>query len=202
MLGNKEHYFFSGDEEMNTTIGNTAVSDQSANYDSSALGGKYREGVVRLTSSDHGYKASPNQRDQNLIYVQGTTNYDGLREVIAVATDTLDIIAPYVAETPAGTETLRPGLKFNERYMFVGFKLHLAAACATAENLVISVDADRGAAWDFNIFTEDMNGTQDRAENYSVDEEILLQPNDILYCTFANTNNNLWGLELIARRVM
>lgn len=201
MLGNKEHYFFSGDEEMNTTIGATAVSNQSSNYDASALGGKYREGVVRLTSSDHGFKASPNQYQSNLIFVQGTTNYNGLRNIVAVATNTLDIIAPYVAETPGGTETLRPGLQFDERYLFVGFKLHLAAACATSENLVISVDADRGAAWDFNIFTEDMNGTQDRAENYSGDDEVVLQPDDILYCTFANTDDNLWGLELIARRI-
>lgn len=200
MLGNTEHYFFSGDEEMNTTTHATAVSDQSSSYDTSALGGRYREGVVRITATDHGFKASPNQKDQNCIFVQGTTNYDGLRYIVAVATDTLDIIAPYVAETPDG-KILRPGLKFDERYLFVGFKLHLDAASATAENLVISVDADRGAAWDYNIFTEDMNGTQDRSENYSGDNEVTLEPNDILYCTWTNTNNTLWGLELVARRI-
>lgn len=200
MLGNLEHYFFSGDEEMNTTLDNAAVVDRSSYYDSSALGGRYRDGVVRLPATDHGFKASPDQKNQNCIYVQGTDNYDGLRTIVAVATDTLDIIAPYVAENVNG-HILRPGLKFDERYLFVGFKVHLAAACATAEDLVISVDAARGAGWDFNIFTEDMNGTQDRAENYSGDNEVVLQPDDILYCTFANTNDNLWGLELIARRI-
>lgn len=201
MLGTTEHYFFSGDEEMNTTIHATAVSDLSVNYDASALGGKYREGVVRLTSTDHGFKASPNQKQSNLIFVQGTTNYDGLRVVLAVAANTLDIIAPFVAETPSGSETLRPGLQFDERYLFVGFKVHLSSACATAEDLVISVDADRGSAWDFNVFTENMNGVSDRAENYSGDNEIVLQPDDILYCTYANTDNRTWGLELIAKRV-
>lgn len=201
MQGNEEHYFFSGDEEMNTTFDATAISDLSANYDVSALGGRYREGVVRLTSADHGFKASPNQKDQNCIYIQGTTNYDGLRMIVAVATNTIDIIAPYVAETPAGSEILRPGLKFDERWLFVGFKLHLDTASATAEDLVISVDADRGAAWDYNIFTEDMNGTKDRGENYSGDNEITLEPNDIVYVTWANTNNRLWGLELVAKRI-
>jgi hypothetical protein len=91
-------------------------------------------------------------------------------------------------------------LKFDERWEFCGFKLHLDAASATSENMVISVDADRGAAWDFNIFTEDMNGVQDRSERYA-DGEIIVQPNDILYVTWTNTNDTLWGLELIAKRV-
>lgn len=201
MYGNTEHYFFSGDEEMNTTLDNTAVSDQSSSYDKSALGGRYRDGVVRLTSTDHGFKASPNQKQSNLIYIQGTTNYDGLRHIVAVAANTIDIVAPFVAETPGGTEIARPGLKFDERWMFCGFKLHLSSASATAENLVISVDADRGAGWDFNIFTEDLNTVADRAENYSGDNEIILQPNDILYCTYANTDDRTWGLELITKRI-
>ena len=195
----EEHYFFSGDEEMNTTLANVAASDQSSSYDKSALGGLYRDGVVRIGATDHGFKAPVDTDRPNLIYLQGTTNYDGLRYIVAVATDTFDIIAPFVAETPNG-KNARPGLSFDERWEFVGFKLHLAAACATAENLVISVDADRGAGWDFNIFTEDMNGVQDRSEKYAAGE-IILQPDDIVYATFANTNDNLWGLEFIARRM-
>ena len=195
----KEHYFFSGDEEMNTTLANVAASDQSSNYDSSALGGLYRDGVVRIGATDHGFKAPVDTDRPNLIYLQGTTNYDGLRYIVAVATDTFDIIAPFVAETP-NAKIARPGLSFDERWEFVGFKLHLAAACATAEDFEIHVDADRGAGWDYKIFDEDMNGVSDRSEKYAPGE-IILQPNDIVYATFANTNDNLWGLEFIARRM-
>jgi hypothetical protein len=197
----EEHYFFSGDEAMNTTLAAVAASDQSSNYDKSALGGKYSAGVVRLTlPTDCGFKASPNQKQQNLIYIQGTDNYDGLREILAATATTIDIIAPYVAETTSTDDVVRPGLKFDERWEFCGFKLHLDATSATSENLVISVDADRGAAWDYNIFTEDMNGVQDRMEKYA-DGEWIIQPNDILYVTWTNSDDTLWGLELVAKRV-
>ena len=51
-----DKWSFSGDSDMNTTLDATAISDQSASYP-----GLFRGvGVVRLTSTGHGFKVSPN----------------------------------------------------------------------------------------------------------------------------------------------
>ncbi|RPI88700.1 MAG: hypothetical protein EHM41_00055 [Chloroflexi bacterium] len=191
-----DRWNFSGDEEFNTTIGNSAVSDQSASYR------EIKYGVTRLTSSDHGYKVSPaiyGPEPGNLIFVQGTTNYEGLRKIVAVGTDTLDIIAKFVAETPGGTETLRPGFKCDTDVKFLGFELHLDSASATVEDLEIHVDADRGAAWDRKLYDLAMNGIKDYIEIF--DPPIVIPAKDIVYCTWANTNDRLWGLTLLTQRL-
>jgi len=189
---------FSGDEEMNTTIGNTAISNQSSSYP-----GLFRGvGVVRLTSNDHGFKASPQiygPDAPNCIYVQSTTNYDGMRKIVAVAANTLDIVAKYVAETPAGTEILRPGFKFDHPVQFVGFKVHLSSASATSENLVCAIDADRGAGWDTVLYTKAMNTIADLVYQFST--PLIIPANDIVYFTWANTNDRTWGLEIETKRL-
>lgn len=203
-LGRLDKFHFSGDEEMNTTIGASIITDQSASYPdlirATGVGG-----VVRLTSDDHGFKATPDvwKRDEsNLIYVQGVGNgYDGLRTIVAVATNTVDLLCPFTADiTPGGTETLRPGFSYPEKAEFWGFSLHLDAASATTEDLEIHIDAAQGAAWDRKLYDYDMNGVQNIED--ILDEPIPLSPNDIVYVTWANTNNTLWGLTLYGRRVV
>jgi len=200
-IPNLDFWYFSGDEEMNTTLTATAISDQSATYPGLFRG----EGVVRITSNDHGFKVSENPLNQghkppNCIFIQGTTGraFDGLRRIIAVAADTIDVVAPVSVLTPGGTETARPAVQFNHPCWFYGFKVHLSAASATTENLVCSIDADKGAAWDVNIYTKDMNGVQD--DIYIPSKPIPIAPRDILYFTWANTNDTLWGLELATFR--
>lgn len=191
-----DKWYFSGDEEMNTTFASLAADDKTSDYPNI-----YRTGVVRLGATDHGYKAAANPEDRpNNIFIQGTTNYDGLRQIVAVATDTLDIVAKYVAENPNG-QTLRPGFQFDWDVEFIGFKLHLDTASATAtENLVCSVDADKGAAWDVNIYTKDMNTERDIINIFS--KPIPIGAKDRVYFTWANASNRLWGLEILTRKIM
>ena len=190
-------WHFSGDEEMQTTIGNTAISDVSSSYPDYGY-----PGVVRLTSTDHGYKASVDLEKTNIsgnaIMVQGTTNYEGMHQVVAVAENTLDIVAPYVAETPAGTENLRPGFKFDHMVSFIGFTVHLNAASATSENLVVQLDSNRGAAWDVIFDTQDMDTLSDYINMFSVPH--IIEPNDEVHFSWSNTNNKLWGLTIFTQR--
>ena len=195
-----DKWHFSGDEEMNTTIHATAVSDKSTDQ-GELISGSF-EGVTRLTSTDHGFKATSDlwRADKDLlILVTGTDEYDGMRKIVAVATNTIDIVAAFVAETPGGTETLRAGFKFADPVEFLGFKLHLNAASATAENLVCQADAAMGAAWDTKFYSKDMNGVQDIVNIFS--EPIPIAANDEVYFTWANTNDTLWGLEISTRRI-
>jgi len=197
---NIEEWNFSGDKRMDNTIAASAISNQSSSYP------EIPKGVVRLTSTSHGYKASPDTygpRPGNLIYVNGTIYYDGLRKIVAVATNTLDIIAPYVAFTPAGTETLRPSVSFAHRTEIIGIDLHLNTPSGTTENLVMAVTAKRGSAWDRTFLTAAMYGIKDLSKNFEQDKDVnnIIEAGDVLYFTWANTNNCLWGLKILTRRV-
>jgi len=195
-------FYFSGDENMNTTLAAAAVVDKTSSYP----GLFEKAGVVDLTlvaqdSSDHGYTASPqplwkSRTKANCIYIQGTDNYDGLRRIIAAPDGTsLYIVAPYTAETTATGDTVFPGLSFDEPWFFRGYRLHLDTASATEENLTINLDADRGSAWDYNIITEPMNTVKDIIDIF--DEPIWVPAKDIVKAAWANTDDRTWGLELL-----
>ena len=177
---NHEEFFFSGDEETYTTLDNTAVSDQ---------GG----GIVRLTSTDHGFKAGA------YVYIQGTTNYDGLKAISAVAANTFDIVASFMAETPAGTETVKTMYSSGHAFEFLGFEIHLSEESATSENFVISKDASKGAAWDQKYYSQDMNGVQDRSNMFDIPRKCAA--NDKVDVVWDNTNDRLWGIILFVRRL-
>lgn len=187
MYKDYDEYFFSGDEETYTTLDNTAASDQSV------PGGTDPTGITRLTSTDHGFKAG------SCVYIQGTTNYDGLRYIEAVAANTFDIRANYVAETPAGTETVKTMHSSPHPFEFLGFEVHLDAASATAENLVVSIDATKGAAWDVKVYSLDMNTIQDIVKLF--DTPMKCSPDDKINVAWNNTNDKLWGVKLYVRRL-
>jgi hypothetical protein len=194
---------FSGAKAMSTTIGNAAITNQSASYPG------YRNGVVRLTSNAHGYIASPDAgeygpRAGNLVQVYGTVNYDGLRKIVAVGTNTLDIMANFVAETPGGSETLAPGFKFNHRVELLSCSLHLSASDSKTENFTIDVVSARGAAWNINILTAAMSGLTNLMENFGNSSVInnIIEPGDRITCAFANADNLTWGLTLRTREVL
>ena len=198
-----DRWYFSGDEAMHNTGAASAATDQSASYPG-IFGG---EGVVRLTltsvGTGHGYKASPQPYGPdapNLIYIDGTDNYDGLRRIVAVATDTIDIVAPFTAETLSTGDTFRPGFKFDHAVEFVGFELHLNTACATAEDLEIHKDADRGAGWDIQIYDKPMNTIKDLTLLF--EEPVVVDPNDVVYFTWNNADDRLWGLVVYTKRLV
>ena len=81
-------WFFTGDEETYTTLNAADAADGGWAGD---------QQLTILPSTDHGFKASSGSL-QSLCYIQGTTNYDGLKKIHAVAADTITIVAKYVAE--------------------------------------------------------------------------------------------------------
>lgn len=200
-----DQWKFSGDGAFVANIDNDAAVDLSANYPDLTL--QYG-GVVRIPATDHGYLASGNiwgpKNDWLCVYVKGTDNYDGLRTVVAVATDTIDIIAPYTAETFAGggAETLQPGFKFDHSVELIGFDLKLSSASATVENLTIVLDAAAGSAFDNVIYTLAMNTVQYSSINL---EELsttqrFIDAQDEVYFNWANSNGRTFGLTIHTRR--
>lgn len=194
--GRLEFYRFEGAKAMNGTVDAAAVVDKTATYPAA-----HGPGVVDITDTTHGYLASDREDIPNFIFIQGTDNYNGLRRIHSVPdANSIFIYAKYVAETLGASDIIRPGLQFGEEWLFRGFKLHLSAASSTTENLVISVDADAGSSFDFNIWTADMNGVQDDSK-FFMSDPVPINRNDIVYVTWANTNAVTWGLELISQRL-
>ncbi|MHA2135397.1 MAG: hypothetical protein ACW99J_16170 [Candidatus Thorarchaeota archaeon] len=154
--------------------------------------------IVTIPDTAHGYQAG------SLIYLAGTDNYNGLWNIDAVAANTFNIdlgaFKKFTAETFSSGDSGRPAFTYDEAFEFLGFELHLAAAGATSENFSIDVDAAKGAAWDTNLYSKDMNGVQDIVVNFDQPREF--KANDLIVCTYTNTDgSNLWGLKLLARRI-
>lgn len=194
--GPLEFYHFEGDEETYSTLAEVAVADKSSTYPDT------KPGVVEIHTTDHGFKNGDQDYLPNYVFIQGTDNYDGLRRLVdddPVDADSLYIVAKYVAETTATGDLIFAGLRFDEAWEFVGFKLHLTAACATTENFVVSIDSVRGTSFDTVIKTVPMNGVSDYIWIAPMPVPILA--NDIVKVTWVNGGDKTWGLTLIAQRL-
>jgi hypothetical protein len=169
-----------GAKGLSHTIAATAIADNG-------------NGTVRVTlAAAHGLLAG------SVVYIEGTTNYNGLREIVNVAAaTTIDIRATYKAETPAGTETVKVAIVAKKGYYFAGLRLHLSAAPTTSENLTITLDSHLGAAWDTVIYSKDLATVINLVYALDEAENLPFHEDDILRVAWANTDLSTFGLELI-----
>ena len=89
-----------------------------------------------------------------------------------------------LTHTPSGSEIY-----------FYEFRIHLGAASATSENLVIKIDAAAGAAYDTVLDTQDMNTLADYV--YLPARPHRLFAGDKIIVTWTNTNTETYGAEVI-----
>jgi len=193
---------FSGDQE---TYGTLATTDPAT---ANSIDGKH---LTTLGATAHGRQAG------SLCYIQDTINYSGLKKIQAVATNTITIYAKFIAEASIDTsDTIKTMVTYDRitgkysdagvtvaagpPWELLGFDLHLDAASETAENLVVSVDSNKGAAWDNKIYSKDMNTIQDI--NYMFDEPRKMESGYKVDFAWVNTNNKLWGLKVYTRRLV
>jgi len=145
--------------------------------------------LVRIPCTGHGLKAG------SMPYLSGTTNYDLMRKIAAVDTNTFDIYADYVAETFAGTETVKTIVTSKMPFELLEVKLHLSSAPTTAENFTITVDAADGSDFDFLLFSQGMAGVTDVI--WSPSENLTFNPDDKLVFEWNNTDGRTFGLEVL-----
>lgn len=152
-------------------------------------------GTVTLTTdAAHGYIAD------SWVVIDGTTNYDGMHKIILVPTTSgITITSTYTAETPAGTETVKIGIKPNCAFQLFEFNIHLDAASATSENLTLDADAEAGSAYDYEFESQDMNALQDH--NYFPARPRHFMDGDAVIATWDNTNSKTWGVDWKYRRI-
>ena len=193
MKAKHDEWFFTGAKTMNGTFNDAAaVIGDSVN----------KPYTTTLPDTGHGLVAP------SLLYIQNTTNYNGLRKIKSLAdANSMLIYAKFVVETLSSAtwktmftydNIVRGELRAGPPFEFLGFYLTLDAAATTAsEEFTITIDAIKGSAWDNRIYTKDMNGQQHI--NYIFDDPKPCAAGDKINCEFANADTNTWGLTLFTR---
>lgn len=176
---------FNTAKAMNNTLDNTAVSDATG-------------GVVTIAITAHGFAV------KSFVRIKGTTNYDGIYEILAVAANSINIRATYVAETPAGTETISPaigegcdGIGPDTPFMLLDVRLTLSAAGDAAENFTATQDSAVDAKLDNQFITQNTSGVQYYSGAMSGIGLREFEAGDFVDFAWANggTARN-WGLEV------
>ena len=82
------------------------------------------------------------------------------------------------------------------RYRVLEFRVHLSAAGGTAsEAFTATMDADQGVAYDYLLFSQDMELATDAG--YLPDSEQWFEDADKIVFSYTNTTTETWGLTVI-----
>ncbi len=146
-----------------------------------------------ISITGHGYLAP------SYIYLTGTTNYNGIQYITSKGTNDITIQAPFVAETFAGTETVRFAYSCPVACEIAEFRIHWDSAPTTAENIVLTIDSARGSAYDIVVMTQPIVPLTDFL--WIPDYNLTLNIDDIIVATFANTDLRTLGVEMKVRRI-
>lgn len=133
-------------------------------------------------------------------YIHGTENYDGLRRVFDFRSNRyLDIIAPYVAETPPSGTTFGPGFKSQDPHEFGGFSVHVSDYIDASEDLEIIIRSAKGSYHDSLIYSQDMYDVLDINEMF--DKPIPLMSNDRIEFSMSSVHGQDITVKLYVRKV-
>lgn len=182
-MGDEKRLIAAGTGSMSTTLDNAAVVELVGDGN-----------MVRIPATNHKFKVG------SIVEISGTTNYDGIFVIAAVATNTFDIYSEYTAETFSGSEAVKIVLTSGTEFELLEVKLHVNVAPSTSENFTITRDADEGTYWDELIRSQNMAGTTDFIWDLR-DTPLRYQPNDKLTFDWLNSDSRTWGLEVLYRRI-
>ena len=119
--------------------------------------------MATIPSTAHKFSAGSS------IFVEGSTAYDGLWKINTVPNaNSFTLLEPsggtntFTAETftGGGTETGVVSLPCYTPLQLLEFRLKMSATGGASENFTLTLDANKGAAWDDLIYTKDMNAVQ------------------------------------------
>lgn len=74
-------------------------------------------------------------------------------------------------------------------------RLHLSAVGGASENFEVTIDSHLGSEYDIVLKAQDMNAVTD--VHYQPTRPVFIHKDDVIDCTYANTNGKAWGLEVI-----
>lgn len=186
---------FTGAKALSINIDNAAAVDAGQHPVT-------HEYLTTIPVTAHGFLASSGKL-VSMIFITGSTNYNGMRKIYSVAANTITIYAEYVAETFAGggAETVRCAIQPNYPFEYHGIEVTLSAAGGAAEAFTLTKDSILGSAFD-HVFhnTADMTSVQ-----YIDDREDppkICEADDILILGYANSGSKTFGAKIFTRRLM
>jgi len=184
---------FSGAKKTYEALDASAVVDM-------GLIGPSGESIVDITAGAHGFLAGPTAQLFNCVYLLGPTYYAGLKRIFSVPdANSMYIFSSYTAETMATGDTFRTAYTSKFPFEFLGFEIHLDAASATSENLVVARDSVLGSTFDTKIYSINMNAEQNVIYMIPKDEPVLCDANDVIDLTWDNSNSKTWTVKFFVR---
>jgi len=148
-------------------------------------------GSVKLLCTGHGLPVG------TVIFISGTTNYDGYHTLTAVGTDDFTFVDTFVAETFGGTETVQHRLLPGELFRLVEVRLHLNSAGSSTQNFTVTLDSGENAVYDAVLESQDTDDLADHNANWGKDACHHMKATDALIFAWTNTDNKTWGLEVV-----
>lgn len=183
--GKHDEWFFTG---AKTTYG---IFDAAAAADGQSIQPPF---TTDLADTTHGLLTG------SLIYIQGTTNYNGIRKIVSLPdANSMIIYAKFVAETLTTGATWKTMYSSPHPFEFLGFEVTLDAVGANVEDLTITIDAAKGSTYDNRIYTKAMNGVT--YINNMFDTPRLCSGDDKIDVAWANAGSKGWGIKLFTRRL-
>jgi hypothetical protein len=149
-------------------------------------------GSVKLLCTGHGLPVGA------VIFISGTTNYDGYHTLTAVGTDDFTFVATFVAETFGGsTETVEHLLLPGELFRLVEVRLHLNSSGSTTQNFTVTLDSGENAVYDAILDDQDTDDLPDHNQCWGKDACHHMKATDALIFAWANSDSKTWGLEVV-----
>ena len=159
------------------------------------------DGTAKVYCDAHGYA------EGSQVYITGTSAVlAGLRTLTVVDTNYFYFAytGTFVAETPPGnsTETVRVVLApvtgdDRDAFQLVEVRLHLDGVPTTSGYVVITLDAGAGSTFDVIVRRKDMAGVDPPDWNWVPDAILRYSEDDMLVFTWANTDGDTYGLEVV-----
>lgn len=171
-----------GNGTLSTTIGAGAVVDNG-------------DGTVKVAIAADVFAAG------SIVYIEGTTNYNGLREVISAPAGYINIKAHYVAETLGGTETCTVAIAPNCPFELMEVAVKLNAVPTTSEDFTFTLDSILGANFDDTIITKDLSTLSAPSYIWAPDVPLIFIKGDICRAVWANTDGKTHGIKIKYRRL-
>ena len=146
---------------------------------------------VKIACTGHGLSVGA------VIFIAGTTNYNGYHTITAKGTNDFTFVATFEAETIANTDTISHRLLPGELFRLVEIRFHLNTAGSSTQNLTITVDSGENAVYDAVLESQDTDDLADYNYCWGRDACHHMNATDALIFAWTNTDGKTWGLEVI-----
>lgn len=176
-----KEFYCSGTADLVAALDNAAVAD----LGKTVVAGKQ---LVSIPATAHGFLVN------STVVIIGTADYDGMYEILNLPdVDHFAIEHVFDSAENVNGHNAYCAITEGRPFRIKDFSLHMNGASGTAENLTLTIDAIKGAAYDSVLFSEDTNGLADMPY-VSNGDGVPLKAHDVAIWAHTNTDANAWSI--------